>query len=213
MKTDADIDQLFNRFADSNPRPQIELHYRNEFTLLVAIVLSARTTDVSVNKITDKLFEVVDSPERMLQLGESGLKGYINSIGLYNSKAKNIMRLSEILVREHAGQVPKEFDTLVDLPGVGRKSANVFLNSAFGIPAIAVDTHVFRVSNRIGIVREKTVLGVETSLNKVVPEKWKLYAHHWLVLHGRYVCKARTPLCRKCIISDLCDSSESWLPE
>ncbi|MGN7678133.1 MAG: endonuclease III [Anaplasma sp.] len=213
MRTDIDIDKLFSRFANSNPHPQIELRYRNEFTLLVAIVLSARTTDVSVNKITDKLFEVVDSPEKMLQLGEDGLKGHINSIGLYNSKAKNIMKLSEILVKEHAGQVPKEFDILVDLPGVGRKSANVFLNSAFGIPAIAVDTHVFRVSNRIGIVREKTVLGVETSLNKIIPEKWKLYAHHWLVLHGRYVCKARTPLCNKCIVSDLCDSSRNWLPE
>ncbi|ACZ49437.1 endonuclease III [Anaplasma marginale] len=205
-----DVDLLFGRFSEDNPHPRIELRYRNEFTLLVAIVLSARTTDVSVNKITDKLFDVADSPQKMLALGEDGLKSYINSIGLYNSKAKNIIKLSEIIVKDYGGVVPQDFDTLTDLPGVGRKSASVFLNSAFGIPAIAVDTHVFRVSNRIGLVKESTVLGVENSLNKVVPEKWKLYAHHWLVLHGRYVCKARAPLCHKCIINDLCDSRDQW---
>ncbi|MCU7611403.1 endonuclease III [Anaplasma capra] len=205
-----DVDSLFGRFSASNPHPRIELRYRNEFTLLVAIVLSARATDVSVNKITDKLFDVADSPEKMLVLGEDGLKSHISSIGLYNSKAKNIIKLSEVLVKEHGGAIPREFSTLTDLPGVGRKSANVFLNSALGIPAIAVDTHVFRVSNRIGLVHEESVLGVEGALNEVVPERWKLYAHHWLVLHGRYVCKARAPLCHKCIVSDLCDSYGKW---
>ncbi|MDB1135551.1 endonuclease III [Candidatus Anaplasma sp. TIGMIC] len=201
------VDTIFGRFFSANPEPRIELQYRNEFTLLVAIVLSARTTDVSVNKITARLFDVADTPKKMLSLGEDALKGYINSIGLYNSKAKNIMQLSKTIEYEYGGEIPRDFDVLTSLPGVGRKSANVFLNSALGMPTIAVDTHVFRVSNRIGIVSENSVLGVEKSLEKVIPSKWKLYAHHWLVLHGRYVCKSRMPLCQKCIISDLCDSS------
>ncbi|UQD54550.1 endonuclease III [Anaplasma phagocytophilum] len=204
-------DIIFSRFFSDNPHPRIELQYRNEFTLLVAIVLSARTTDVSVNKITAKLFDVADSAKKMLALGESGLKRYINSIGLYNSKAKNIIQLSEIIENTYGGTIPRDFDLLTALPGVGRKSANVFLNSCLGVPTIAVDTHVFRVSNRIGLVQESSVLGVEKSLEKVVPEKWKLYAHHWLVLHGRYVCKARTPLCGKCIVSDLCASKSVLL--
>ena len=202
-----DIDEVFSRFCGDNPNPKIELEYRNDYTLLVAIVLSARTTDVSVNKVTAKLFDVADSAKKMVALGEEGLRSYISSIGLYNTKAKNVVALSEILENEYGGKVPEQFDLLVQLPGVGRKGANVFLNSALGVPRIAVDTHVFRVSNRIGLVEEKDVLGVEISLEKVVPEKWKLYAHHWLVLHGRYVCKARAPMCGKCIVSDLCKSS------
>ena len=200
------VDAIFSRFYGHNPKPVIELEYRNEFTLLVAIVLSARTTDVGVNKITPKLFDIADSPRKMLDLGEEGLKAHISSIGLYNSKAKNIVKLSEVIESKYKGEIPRDFELLTALPGVGRKSANVFLNSALGVPAIAVDTHVFRVSNRIGLVSERSVLAVERSLVRVIPEKWKLYAHHWLVLHGRYVCKARVPLCNKCIVSDLCDS-------
>ena len=203
------IDAIFGRFFSHNPRPCIELEYRNEFTLLVAIVLSARATDVGVNKATSKLFEVADSPRKMLDLGEEGLKTYISSIGLYNSKARNIVKLSKVIESEYRGEIPKDFELLTALPGVGRKSANVFLNSALGAPTIAVDTHVFRVSNRIGLVKERNVFAVEKSLVKVVPEKWKQYAHHWLVLHGRYVCKARVPLCNKCIVRDLCESSRA----
>lgn len=201
------VDDIFSRFSDDNPKPAIELEYRNDFTLLVAIVLSARATDVSVNKITAKLFDVADSPKKMLSLGQEKLKGYISSIGLYNSKAKNIIKLCEEIEGKYCGAIPSDFELLTALPGVGRKSANVFLNSAMGFPTIAVDTHVFRVSNRMGLVNEKSVLGVEKSLNEVIPERWKLYAHHWLVLHGRYVCKARTPLCHKCIVNDLCQSN------
>lgn len=201
------VDDIFSRFFEDNPKPAIELKYRNDFTLLVAIVLSARATDVSVNKITAKLFDIADSPKKMLSLGQETLKSYISSIGLYNSKAKNIIKLCEEIEGKYCGVIPRDFELLTALPGVGRKSANVFLNSAMGVPTIAVDTHVFRVSNRMGLVSEKSILGVEKSLNKVIPERWKLYAHHWLVLHGRYVCKARTPLCHKCIVSDLCQSS------
>lgn len=196
---------IFERFQQSNPIPKIELNYINHFTLLVAIVLSARTTDVSVNKITKTLFEVADNPEKMLKLGQSELRKRISSIGLYNSKAKNVIELSGILIERYNSKVPTDFHDLISLPGVGRKSANVFLNSGLGIPTLAVDTHVFRVSNRVGLVKEKDVFKTEQSLLNVVPEKYLLYAHHWMVLHGRYICKAQKPLCDTCIINDLCE--------
>ncbi|UTO55961.1 endonuclease III [Neoehrlichia mikurensis] len=198
------INLIFSRFQHNNPTPKIELKYHNEFTLLIAIVLSARTTDVSVNKITEKLFKVADTPNKILSLGEDGLKAHINKIGLYNTKARNIIKMSKLIVQKYNAKVPHDFDVLTSLPGVGRKSANVFLNSILGIPTIAVDTHVFRVSNRIGLVNASNVLDVEKSLMRAIPKKWLLYAHHWLVLHGRYICKARYPSCHKCIIEDLC---------
>ncbi|TVS83328.1 endonuclease III [Wolbachia pipientis] len=199
------VELIFEKFQQSNPAPKIELNYTNHFTLLVAIVLSARTTDISVNKITKELFSIADTPEKMLNLGQSELRKCISSIGLYNSKAKNIIGLSKILIERHNSKVPTDFNDLVSLPGVGRKSANVFLNSGLGIPTLAVDTHVFRVSNRIGLVKEKDVFKTEQSLLNVVPKKHLLYAHHWLVLHGRYICKAQKPLCETCIIHDLCE--------
>ncbi|MBD0391714.1 endonuclease III [Wolbachia endosymbiont of Pentalonia nigronervosa] len=199
------VDLIFERFQKLNPIPEIELSYTNHFTLLVAIVLSARTTDVSVNKITKELFKIVDSPEKMLNLGYIELRKRIASIGLYNSKAKNIIELSRMLIERHDSKVPSNFDDLVSLPGVGRKSANVFLNSGLGLPTLAVDTHVLRVSNRIGLVKERDVLKTELSLLNVISKKYLLYAHHWLVLHGRYVCKALKPSCSTCIINDLCE--------
>ncbi|KYW91580.1 endonuclease III [Ehrlichia ruminantium] len=199
------INLLFSKFQEHNHYPKIELKYSNEFTLLVAIVLSARTTDVSVNKITSKLFKIADTPQKMLNLGEEGLKKYINTIGLYNAKSKNIIALSSIIINQYHGRVPLEFDALVALPGVGRKSANVFLNTWLNLPTVAVDTHVFRVSNRVGLVKENNVLKTESALVNVIPEQWLLYAHHWLVLHGRYICKSRKPLCSKCIVQDLCE--------
>ncbi|MDN5248186.1 MAG: endonuclease III [Wolbachia endosymbiont of Tyrophagus putrescentiae] len=199
------VELIFKRFKHSNSTPKIELNYTNHFTLLLAIVLSARTTDVSVNKITEKLFKIADSPEKMLNLGQSELKKHISSIGLYNSKAHNIIGLSKILIEKYESKIPANFHDLVSLPGVGRKSANVFLNSGLGIPTLAVDTHVFRVSNRVGLVQENDVFKTEQSLLNVVPNKYLLYAHHWLVLHGRYVCKAQRPLCDTCIICDLCE--------
>ncbi len=199
------VELIFEKFQESNSAPKIELNYINHYTLLVAIVLSARTTDVSVNKITRELFNIADTPEKMLNLGQNELKKRVNSIGLYNSKAKNIIGLSKILIERYNSKVPTDFDDLVSLPGVGRKSANVFLNSGLGIPTLAVDTHGFRVSNRIGLVKEKDVFKTEQSLLNVVPKKYLLYAHHWLVLHGRYVCKAQKPSCETCIIHDLCE--------
>nr|CAH7769045.1 unnamed protein product [Callosobruchus chinensis] len=199
------VELIFEKFQQSNPVPKIELNYTNHFTLLVAIVLSARTTDISVNKITNELFSIADTPEKMLNLGQSELRKCISSIGLYNSKAKNIIGLSKILIERYNSKVPTNFDDLVSLPGVGRKSANVFLNSGLVIPTLAVDTHVFRVSNRVGLVKEKDVLKTEQSLLNVVPKKYLLYAHHWLVLHGRYICKAQKPLCEACTIHDLCE--------
>ncbi|QKX02752.1 endonuclease III [Wolbachia endosymbiont of Litomosoides sigmodontis] len=199
------IELIFEKFKQSNPIPRIELSYTNHFTLLIAIILSARTTDVSVNKITKELFGITDTPEKMLNLGQSGLKKYISSIGLYNSKAKNIIELSGILIERYNSKVPANFDDLVSLPGVGRKSANVFLNTGFSIPTLAVDTHVFRVSNRIGLIKEKDVFKTEKSLLDVVPKKYLLYAHRWLVLHGRYVCRAQKPSCETCMIRDLCE--------
>lgn len=202
--TEAEIAELFRRLEAALPEPRGELFYLNEFTLLVAVVLSAQATDVGVNKATGPLFAVADTPEKMLALGEDGLKRYIRTIGLFNSKAKNVIQLSEILVREHGGVVPRDRAALEKLPGVGRKTANVVLNIAFGEPTIAVDTHIFRISNRTGLAPGKTPLAVEQALERVVPEHFKLHAHHWLILHGRYVCKARKPDCSVCIVADLC---------
>ena len=199
-----DIDRFFDRLARINPEPRGELDYRNPYTLLVAVVLSAQATDTGVNRATGPLFAVADTPEKMVALGETRLKGFIRTIGLYNSKAKNIIALSEILIREHASAVPRDRTTLESLPGVGRKTANVVLNIAFGEPVIAVDTHLFRVANRTGLASGKTPLAVERGLEQRIPEHWKLHAHHWLILHGRYVCKARKPDCPACAVSDLC---------
>ncbi len=200
----ADVALFFDRLAAAMPEPKGELNYVNPYTLLVAVVLSAQATDVGVNKATEKLFKVADAPEKMLKLGEAGLKDHIKTVGLYNSKAKNVIALSRILIEEHGGKVPEEREVLEKLPGVGRKTANVVLNIAFGQPTIAVDTHIFRVSNRTGLAPGKTPLAVEQKLLKVVPEARKLHAHHWLILHGRYVCKARKPDCPNCVVADLC---------
>ncbi|HEY6336672.1 MAG TPA: endonuclease III [Alphaproteobacteria bacterium] len=198
------IEEFFQRLAAERPNPQSELDFVSPYTLLVSVVLSAQATDASVNKATEQLFKVADTPERMLALGEAKLRGYIKTIGLYNSKAKNIIKLSEILVSKYCGEVPREREALEALPGVGRKTANVVLNVAFGEPTIAVDTHIFRVGNRTGLAPGKTPLEVEQNLMKRVPERYRLHAHHWLILHGRYVCKARKPECMRCVVSDLC---------
>ena len=203
-KPKVDADAFFRRLAAANPDPRGELDYINPYTLLVAVVLSAQATDASVNKATEPLFKVADTPQKMLALGEARLKEYIRTIGLYNTKAKNIMRLSEILIREHGGEVPRDRETLQTLPGVGRKTANVVMNVAFGASTIAVDTHIFRVGNRSGLAPGKTPDAVERMLERRVPEKYKRNAHHWLILHGRYVCKARKPDCLSCVVSDLC---------
>jgi endonuclease-3 len=200
----ADVEEFFRRLEAARPDPRGELHYINPYTLLVAVVLSAQATDVGVNKATGPLFAVADTPEKMLALGEERLRGYIKTIGLFNGKAKNIIGLSRMLIEEHGGQVPRDRATLERLPGVGRKTANVVLNIAFGEPTIAVDTHIFRVGNRTGLAPGKTVLAVELKLEKVVPVKYRLHAHHWLILHGRYVCKARKPACPICVVNDLC---------
>jgi endonuclease-3 len=197
--------QLYERLAESNPNPTTELEYQSPFELLVSVVLSAQATDVSVNKATVKLFEVANTPDAMLALGEDRLKPYIQTIGLFNSKAKNIIGACTILVERHDGQVPRDREALEALPGVGRKTANVILNTAFGEPTIAVDTHIFRVSNRTGLAPGKNVLVVEEKLEKFTPDEFKHDAHHWLILHGRYVCKARKPICPTCVIADLCD--------
>ena len=199
-----DIEPFFARLAEKIPRPKSELEYDNHYTLLVAVVLSAQATDVSVNKITGKLFAVADTPAKMLKLGEAGLRDHIRTIGLYNSKAKNIIALSRALGETHGGEVPASREALEKLPGVGRKTANVVLNAAFGLPTIAVDTHVFRVANRTGLAPGKTPLEVERALEKRVPGKWKRYAHHWLILHGRYVCTARKPDCPGCAVREFC---------
>lgn len=200
----ADIDTMFARLSQANPDPQGELHYVNAYTLLVAVVLSAQATDVGVNRATGPLFAEVDTPEKMVELGVDRLKEFIKTIGLFNSKAKNVIALSEILIRDHDSKVPRDRETLETLPGVGRKTANVVLNIAFGQPTIAVDTHLFRLGNRTGLANGKTPLAVELALERRIPEHWKLHAHHWLILHGRYVCKARKPDCPECTISDLC---------
>jgi endonuclease-3 len=199
-----DAEAFFRRLAAANPNPRGELEYINPYTLLVAVVLSAQATDVSVNKATEPLFKLADTPQKMLALGETKLKDYIRTIGLYNMKAKNIIQLSEILLREHGGKVPRDRAALEALPGVGRKTANVVLNIAFGEPTMAVDTHIFRLCNRSGLAPGKTPLAVEQALERRVPDKYKLNAHHWLILHGRYVCKARKPECPRCVVADLC---------
>jgi len=203
----ADIAEFFRRLATDNPEPRGELDYLNPYTLLVAVVLSAQATDVGVNKATEALFKLADTPEKMLALGEARLKDCIRTIGLYNTKARNIIRLSEILVKEHQGSVPDRRAALEALPGVGRKTASIVLNDAFGYPAIAVDTHIFRLANRTGLARGKTGKtpeAVADRLEAIVPASYKPHAHHWLILHGRHVCKARKPDCPNCVVSELC---------
>lgn len=200
----ADIYEFFRRLQEINPEPKGELFHTNPFTLLVAVVLSAQATDKGVNKATPALFEAADTPAKMVALGEDKIRDYIKTIGLFNSKAKNVFKLSQILIDEYDGEVPQDRDSLVKLPGVGRKTANVVLNMAFGQPTIAVDTHIFRVGNRTGMARGKTPDEVERKLEKVVPDEFKLHCHHWLILHGRYICVARKPKCGECVVADLC---------
>jgi len=200
----AHIDPFFAVLSERNPEPKSELEYTNVYTLLVAVVLSAQATDVGVNKATKALFEKVANPQQMIDLGEGQLKDHIKTIGLFNTKAKNVIKLSQMLMDEHEGEVPQSREALEKLPGVGRKTANVVLNVFFGEPTIAVDTHIFRVSNRTGLAPGKTVLDVEKKLLKVVPEQWQLHAHHWLILHGRYICKARKPDCGACPVIEYC---------
>jgi endonuclease-3 len=197
--------EIFERLRANDPHPTTELHYGNPFQLLIAVMLSAQSTDVGVNRATRALFKKVKTPRAMLQLGEAGLKEYIKTIGLYNTKARNIIRTCSILVEQHQGKVPEDRAALEALPGVGRKTANVVLNTAFGQPTIAVDTHIFRVANRTGIAPGKTVNEVEQRLLRLVPDEFRKDAHHWLILHGRYTCIARKPRCQSCIISDLCE--------
>jgi len=200
----ADVEEVFRRFERFGPEPKGELDFINPYTLLVAVVLSAQATDASVNKATLPLFAVADTPQKMLALGEDRLKEAIKTIGLFNTKARNVIALSRILIERFGGAVPRERELLQQLPGVGRKTANVVLNTAFGAPTIAVDTHLFRVANRTGLAPGKTPLEVEEGLNRKVPEWAKRRAHHWLILHGRYVCKARKPDCARCVLHDLC---------
>jgi endonuclease-3 len=195
---------LLGRLRELNPKPTTELEYATPFELLVAVVLSAQATDVGVNKATRRLFPLANTPARIVALGEQGLKRYINTIGLFNAKAKNVIALCRRLLEQHGGEVPRDREALEDLPGVGRKTANVVLNTAFGEPTIAVDTHIFRVSRRLGLSRGRTPLAVEQDLLKVVPDEFLRDAHHWLILHGRYTCKARKPDCPKCPLADLC---------
>ncbi len=200
----ADIFEFYRRLAEANPSPETELAYGNVYQLLVAVVCSAQSTDVGVNKATRKLFAEVETPAQMVALGEEGLKAHIKTIGLFNGKAKNVIALSDILVRDHDGEVPADRAALEALPGVGRKTANVVMNTAFGAETFAVDTHIFRVGNRTGLAPGKTVLAVEKALDKKTPQPFRVGAHHWLILHGRYVCKARTPECWRCPVADLC---------
>ena len=196
---------IFSKLRDLDPNPDTELHYHSPFQLLISVILSAQATDVSVNKATDKLYPVASTPESILALGVDKLTPYIKTIGLYNSKAKNIIKTCRILIDEHDSEVPRTRDALERLPGVGRKTANVVLNTAFGEPTIAVDTHIFRVCNRTGLAKGKTPLAVEKGLLRTTPEEFRKNAHHWLILHGRYVCQARKPLCSSCPIIDWCD--------
>ncbi|WP_374344555.1 endonuclease III [Azonexus sp.] len=198
------IEQFYARLRDANPAPTTELHYATPFQLLVAVILSAQATDVGVNKATAGLFPAAPTPDAMLALGEEGLAEYIKTIGLYRTKAKNVIATCRLLVERHGGEVPADRTALEALPGVGRKTANVVLNTAFGEPTIAVDTHIFRLGNRTGLAPGKTVLDVERKLLKVTPDEFKKDAHHWLILHGRYVCKARKPECGRCVVADLC---------
>ncbi len=200
----ADRKEFFRRLKSITPKPETELEYDGSFELLTAVILSAQATDVGVNKATRKLFPLANTPKKILDLGEDGLKRYIRTIGLYNSKAANIIKTCKILLEQHGGDVPGDRKSLEALPGVGRKTANVVLNTAFGEPTIAVDTHIFRVANRTGLAKGKTPLQVETKLLKAVPNEYLHDAHHWLILHGRYTCKARKPNCPECIVQDLC---------
>lgn len=200
----ADIFEFYRRLAEANPAPETELAYGNAYQLLVAVTCSAQSTDVGVNKATKKLFEMVTTPQQMIALGLEGLKSHIKTIGLYNNKAKNVIALSEILVRDHGGEVPASRAALEALPGVGRKTANVVMNTAFGAETFAVDTHIFRLGNRSAIAPGKTVLAVEKALDKNTPAPFRVGAHHWLILHGRYICKARRPECWRCTVADLC---------
>ncbi len=200
----ADIETFFARLAEANPDPKTELRYASPFTLLVAVVLSAQATDTGVNKATPALFAAADTPEKMAALGEARVRDYIKTIGLFNAKAKNVIGLSRALIDRHGGEVPRDRAALEALPGVGRKTANVVLNTAFGEPTVAVDTHVFRVANRTGLAPGKTPLTVEQGLDQCIPAQWKQNAHHWLILHGRYVCKARKPDCLACKVADIC---------
>ncbi|AHB09902.1 endonuclease III [Zymomonas mobilis] len=207
------VEEFYRRLSKDNPNPRSELVFKNPYTLLVSVVLSAQATDVSVNKATEPLFKIVDTPQQMVNLGEDHLKDYIRSIGLYNNKAKNIIALSHILVEKYQGQVPADQKALEALPGVGRKTALVVLNVAFNRPTIAVDTHIFRVANRTGLAPGKDVRAVEKALEDVTPDKYRLHAHHWLILFGRYICKARKPECLRCFESDLCAAvKETGIP-
>ena len=203
MKKDTVI-EFFKRLQAQEPEPKGELDYVNPFTLLVAVVLSAQATDVGVNKATPALFKAADTPEKMVALGEDKIRHFIKTIGLFNAKAKNVFKLSQILIDEYNSQVPEDRDELIKLPGVGRKTANVVVSMAFGQPTIAVDTHIFRVSNRTGLAKGKTPDHIEAKLEKVVPDEFKFHCHHWLILHGRYICKARKPDCANCLVYDLC---------
>jgi endonuclease-3 len=202
--SEADIAEIFRRFQAADPEPKSELEYANPYTLLVAVVLSAQATDAGVNKATRPLFKIADTPQKMLRLGEDKVREAIKTIGLFRNKARNVILLSRQLVAEHQGKVPRDREALEALPGVGRKTANVVLNVAFGEPTMAVDTHIFRVANRVGLSNGKTPHAVEEDLLRVIPAQYALHAHHWLILHGRYVCKARKPECPRCLISDLC---------
>jgi endonuclease-3 len=204
----ARVDAIFARLAAADPEPKGELFYTNPFTLLVAVVLSAQATDAGVNKATPALFAIADTPEKMAALGEERIRDAIKTIGLFRTKAKNVAALSRLLIERHGGEVPQGRDALTALPGVGRKTANVVLNIAFGQPTIAVDTHIFRVSNRLPLAKGATPDAVEKGLEAIVPDKYRLHAHHWLILHGRYVCKARKPECGRCLLSDLCKFKE-----
>jgi endonuclease-3 len=200
----ADVIDFYARLAEADPHPETELEFVNPYTLVVAVALSAQATDVGVNKATRALFREVDTPEKMVALGLDDLKRHIKTIGLFNTKAKNVIALSQMLIDDFGGEVPADRESLERLPGVGRKTANVVMNVAFGAETFAVDTHIFRVGNRTGLARGKTPLAVELKLDKATPQPFRLHAHHWLILHGRYVCKARTPECWRCIVSDLC---------
>jgi len=202
---------IYEKLRELDPSPDTELHYASPFELLVAVILSAQATDISVNKATDKLYPIASTPEKILALGVDGLKPYIRTIGLFNSKAENIVKTCRILIEEHGNVVPQTRDELERLPGVGRKTANVILNTAFGEPTIAVDTHIFRISNRTGIAKGKTPLEVEKRLVRLTPDEFKKDAHHWLILHGRYVCKARKPVCGECAIIEWCEYKQKEL--
>lgn len=204
-------EEIFQRFQHANPHPMTELIYHSPFELLIAVILSAQATDISVNKATKPLFAKANTPQALIKLGENGLKKYIKSIGLYNAKAKNIIKTCELIMTQHEGRVPQNRQALEALPGVGRKTANVILNTAFGEPTIAVDTHIFRVANRTKLAIGKTPLAVEKKLLKVTPEQFRLDAHHWLILHGRYTCTARKPNCQACMIQDLCEYKDKIL--